>query len=81
MVITNAPSSPAENASEDAVMVMRGISWPTYQAIMSEVDDNRIWRIAYDQNIWSANRCAPVQTAIARHTNSKLSTRFFKQVR
>lgn len=27
---------------------MRGISWQTYKALMSEVGDDRAWRIAYD---------------------------------
>lgn len=48
MVIAQPPLSPAPDSS---VIVMCGISWPTYKAIMAEVDDNRIWRIAYDQNI------------------------------
>lgn len=32
-------------------LVMRGISWQTYKALMSEVGDDRDWRITYDRGI------------------------------
>lgn len=30
---------------------MRGISWQTYKTLMSEVGDDRAWRIAYDRGV------------------------------
>ncbi|MBE9137760.1 Uma2 family endonuclease [Nodosilinea sp. LEGE 07088] len=32
-------------------IVMRGVSWPTYQALMAEVGGDRAWRIAYDRGV------------------------------
>jgi len=30
---------------------MKGVSWQTYKTLMSEVGDERSWRIAYDRGI------------------------------
>ncbi len=32
-------------------IVMRGVSWQTYKTLMSEVGDDRAWRIAYDHGV------------------------------
>lgn len=32
-------------------IVMRGVSWQTYKTLMSEVGDDRAWRVAYDRGI------------------------------
>lgn len=32
-------------------MTLRGVSWPTYKALMTDVGDDRAWRIAYDQGV------------------------------
>ncbi|NEQ68469.1 MAG: Uma2 family endonuclease [Symploca sp. SIO2D2] len=32
-------------------VVMKGVSWQTYKTLMSEVGDERSWRIAYDRGI------------------------------
>ncbi|NET62263.1 MAG: Uma2 family endonuclease [Symploca sp. SIO2E6] len=34
-----------------SMILMRGVSWQTYKILMSEVGDNRAWRIAYDRGI------------------------------
>ena len=34
-----------------ATIVMDGVSWTTYKTLMSEVGDNRTWRIAYDRGV------------------------------
>ena len=32
-------------------IVMRGVSWQTYKTLISEVGNDRAWRIAYDQGV------------------------------
>ncbi|MBE9115684.1 Uma2 family endonuclease [Lusitaniella coriacea LEGE 07157] len=32
-------------------IVMRGVSWQTYKTLMSEVGDDRAWKVAYDRGI------------------------------
>ena len=32
-------------------VVMRGVSWQTYKTLMSEVGDDRTWRISYDRGV------------------------------
>jgi Uma2 family endonuclease len=32
-------------------VLMRGVSWQTYKTLMSEVGDDRAWRIAYDRGV------------------------------
>ena len=47
MVVTRPPSllPPAP------LIVMRGVSWQTYRALMAEVGGDRVWRIAYDRGV------------------------------
>jgi Uma2 family endonuclease len=33
------------------IITLRGISWQTYKALMTEVGDDRAWRIVYDQGV------------------------------
>lgn len=33
------------------LIVMRGVSWQTYRALMAEVGGDRVWRIAYDRGV------------------------------
>ena len=34
-----------------STIVMKGVSWKTYKTLMSEVGDDRAWRIAYDRGV------------------------------
>lgn len=47
-MVATRPPSPLPPAPP---IVMRGVSWPTYQTLMAEVGGDRAWRIAYDQGI------------------------------
>jgi Uma2 family endonuclease len=42
-------SSPPQNRSEEQIITLAGIQWQTFKAIMSDVGDDRAWRIAYDR--------------------------------
>ncbi|MDX2229764.1 MAG: Uma2 family endonuclease [Leptolyngbyaceae cyanobacterium bins.349] len=44
-------ANPAKLEQLAATIVMKGVSWQTYKNLMSEVGDNRAWRIAYDQGV------------------------------
>jgi len=44
-------STPPQSSSEEKVITLKGIKWPTFKAIMSDVGDGRAWRIAYDQGV------------------------------
>lgn len=38
--------TPAENR-----VVLKGVSWSTFKALLADVGDNRAWRIAYDRGV------------------------------
>ncbi len=44
-------ANPTRLEQPTATIVMKGVSWQTYKTLMSEVGDNRAWRIAYDQGV------------------------------
>jgi len=44
-------STPPQSSSEQKVITLTGIKWPTFKAIMSDVGDGRAWRIAYDAGV------------------------------
>jgi Uma2 family endonuclease len=44
-------STPPQSSSEEKVITLTGIKWPTFKAIMSDVGDGRAWRIAYDAGV------------------------------
>jgi Uma2 family endonuclease len=41
-------AKPTGATPSPATIVLRGVSWPTYQTLMAEVGDDRAWRMAYD---------------------------------
>lgn len=49
MVTTSNPES--KLASVEQIITLRGVSWQTYKALMTDVGDDRAWRIAYDQGV------------------------------
>ncbi|HEY9847879.1 MAG TPA: Uma2 family endonuclease [Leptolyngbyaceae cyanobacterium] len=42
---------PKEKVSPGNNIVMNGIKWETYKALMADVGDGRAWRIAYDEGV------------------------------
>lgn len=52
----NAPtvtqSAPApEQIIRESKVVLKGVSWQTFQALLADVGDDRAWRIAYDNGV------------------------------
>lgn len=51
-VQTATPSTPQqESVRAEARVVLNGISWQTFKALMADIGDNRACRIAYDQGL------------------------------
>lgn len=48
-VTTSTPSQ--EQVRAEARVVLQGVSWATYKALMADIGDNRSCRIAYDQGM------------------------------
>ncbi|HEY9614160.1 Uma2 family endonuclease [Allocoleopsis sp.] len=49
---TATPSTfPQESAPAEARVVLRGVSWQTFKALMADIGEDRACRIAYDQGI------------------------------
>jgi Uma2 family endonuclease len=44
-------SAPDRQEVANASIVLRGVSWLTFKALMADVGDDRAWRIAYDQGV------------------------------
>jgi Uma2 family endonuclease len=40
-----------EQVPAEARVVLRGVSWQTFQALLADVGDDRAWRFAYDQGV------------------------------
>jgi len=47
----NTPATPKEKVSPGNSIVMNGIKWETYKALMADAGDGRAWRIAYDEGV------------------------------
>jgi Uma2 family endonuclease len=46
------PSTPAqEQIIRESKVVLKGVSWKTFQALLADVGDDRAWRIAYDNGV------------------------------
>ncbi|NEQ21505.1 MAG: Uma2 family endonuclease, partial [Microcoleus sp. SIO2G3] len=51
-VQTATPSIPQqESIRAEARVVLKGVSWQTFKALMADIGDNRACRIAYDQGL------------------------------
>ena len=49
---TVTPPAPApEQIIRESKVVLKGVSWPTFQALLADVGDDRAWRIAYDNGV------------------------------
>lgn len=64
--MVTATSTPIQknNPSETGV-TLRGISWQTYKALMTDARDDRAWRIAYDQEVLE------IRMPLAKHEEPK----------
>lgn len=53
MVTTNENlvEQPSPATAKETRVLMKGVSWETYKKLMSEVGDDRAWRIAYDRGV------------------------------
>ena len=47
----NIPATPKEKVSPGNSIVLNGIKWETYKALMADAGDGRAWRIAYDEGV------------------------------
>lgn len=49
---TITPSAPVpEQIIRESKVVLKGVSWQTFQALLADVGDDRAWRIAYDNGV------------------------------
>ncbi len=48
---TTLPILTEEIIREKQFIELKGISWQTYQELMTQLGDDRVWRIAYDQGV------------------------------
>ena len=49
---TITPSPPVqEQIIRESKVVLKGVSWQTFQALLADVGDDRAWRIAYDNGV------------------------------
>ena len=45
-----------EQIIHESKVVLKGVSWPTFQALLADVGDDRAWRIAYDNGVLEIRR-------------------------
>ncbi|MBC6418647.1 MAG: Uma2 family endonuclease [Prochloron sp. SP5CPC1] len=50
-MVTTIAKPKTKTVSLSTIIPLRGVSWSTYQALMREVGENRLWRIAYDRGV------------------------------
>jgi len=48
---TVASTTVAKSEHAESILTLRGVTWPTYKALMADVGDDRSWRFAYDGEI------------------------------
>ncbi|MEY3868549.1 MAG: hypothetical protein RLZZ338_2440 [Cyanobacteriota bacterium] len=51
VTITSPPPQLKESAPVSNPVILKGVSWSTYKALMADVGDDRAWRIAYNQGV------------------------------
>ncbi|HIK30963.1 MAG TPA: Uma2 family endonuclease [Oscillatoriales cyanobacterium M59_W2019_021] len=55
------PSITPQNRSEEKVITLPGIQWQTFKSILSDVGDDRAWRMAYDRG------CLEIRMPLTEH--------------
>ncbi len=70
MVTTVSTPKPQSNQLETGI-TLRGISWQTYQAMMVEVGEDRVWRIAYDHGVLE------IRVPLQEHEQPKVMLEYF----
>jgi Uma2 family endonuclease len=51
VTITSDPPQLQESDRVSNHVILKGVSWSTYKALMAEVGDDRAWRIAYNEGV------------------------------
>lgn len=51
VTITSPPPQLQESDRVSNPVILKGVSWSTYKALMADVGDDRAWRIAYNQGV------------------------------
>ena len=46
----NTSTLPQEQVTTQAI-ILNGVKWQTFKALMADVGDGRAWRVAYDQRV------------------------------
>lgn len=62
---------PKEKISPGNSIVMNGIKWETYKALMADVGDGRAWRIAYDEGVLE------IRMPLQEHEQPKIVLAYF----
>jgi len=44
-------ANPIKTEHSTFAIVLRGVTWQTYETLMSQVGDDRAWKLAYDQGV------------------------------
>ncbi|HBE54279.1 MAG TPA: hypothetical protein DDW76_37405, partial [Cyanobacteria bacterium UBA11369] len=50
-MVTQASTPTPQQVQANNKVVLNGVSWQTFKILMSEVGDNRAWRITYDRGV------------------------------
>lgn len=69
MVVT--PSIAPQNRSEEKIITLPGIQWQTLKSILSDVGDDRAWKIAYDRG------CLEIRMPLPKHEIPKVMIEHF----
>ncbi|WP_366930825.1 Uma2 family endonuclease [Microcoleus sp. bin38.metabat.b11b12b14.051] len=54
--ITPSPPVQQQIIHHESKVVLKGVSWRTFQALLADVGDDRAWRIAYDNGVLEIRR-------------------------
>ncbi len=65
------PTIAKEKVSPGNSIVMNGIKWETYKALMTDVGDGRAWRIAYDEEVLE------IRMPLQEHEQPKIVLAYF----
>ncbi|MFB2972114.1 Uma2 family endonuclease [Aerosakkonema sp. BLCC-F183] len=67
----NTPTIAKQKVSPGNSIVMNGIKWETYKALMADVGDGRAWRIAYDEGVLE------IRMPLQEHEQPKIVLAYF----
>ncbi|MCL1467550.1 Uma2 family endonuclease [Argonema galeatum] len=67
----NTPTIAKEKVSHPNSIVLNGIKWETYKALMADAGDGRAWRIAYDEGVLE------IRMPLQEHEQPKIVLAYF----